>query len=186
MPLRTAPDAVVPTVTSIFRHPQTLIGAPSTSHDHVARKLSRDRKPHHCRLLSPSWHGGIPTGNENKLRARVEQRAWKHGCPPVPTSNKQELEGPERTQKVLKAVADTGGERNGDAAEAGEEQEGGTGWNPFRGGKIGGVSDSVPPEGLILLLACLVGFTTGGGVVIFNDAVRTGEPGSATCQLTYR
>lgn len=34
------------------------------------------------------------------------------------------------------------------------------------------VKESLPPEGVILLLACLVGLLTGGSVVLFNLAVR--------------
>ena len=34
------------------------------------------------------------------------------------------------------------------------------------------VQESLPPEGVIVLLACLVGVLTGGSVVLFNLAVR--------------
>jgi hypothetical protein len=70
-----------------------------------------------------------------------------------------------------------GGSRSGDSVEDGD----GSSQNGVSvGSKVGkyaastamAVKDSLPPEGVIVLLSCLVGLLTGGSVVLFNLVVR--------------
>jgi hypothetical protein len=70
-----------------------------------------------------------------------------------------------------------GGSRSGDSVEDGD----GSSQNGVSVGiKVGkyaastamAVKDSLPPEGVIVLLSCLVGLLTGGSVVLFNLVVR--------------